>query len=76
MHDIILNPEEAEEENAYCCEVLGEIENPFSYSVMLRPEGTDGDRYILIDMKKSKWNRMRSDHLNVIIPRDRILLLK
>ena len=76
MHDIILNIDEEEHENAFCCTVLGEIENPFSYSIMLRPEGTEGDRYLLIDMKKSRWNRMRCDRLNVIIPQDKVLLLK
>ena len=63
-------------ENLFHCKVLGEIENPFSCSIMLRPEGKEGDRYILIDLNKEKWNDRRSEYLDIYMPIDKILLLK
>ncbi|MBR2696466.1 MAG: ATP-binding cassette domain-containing protein [Parasporobacterium sp.] len=68
--------EEQETVNRFSCRVVGEIENPFSYSIMLRPEGTEGERYILIDLGKNMWNSMRTDHLTILLPKEKILLLK
>ena len=80
MHDVHIVDWETsvtyEKENAFHCKVLGEIENPFSYSVMLRPDGKNGDRYILIDLEKPVWNQMRKEYLDVCLPKDKILLLK
>lgn len=77
MHDVkILRNKEEEVENSFHCRVIGEIENPFSVSVMLRPNGKEGDRYILIDLNKERWNAIREDHLDVVLPAEKILLLK
>lgn len=43
MHDVLICEKEgallvANRDNVFRCHVIGEIENPFSYSVMLRPE--------------------------------------
>ena len=63
-------------DNSFHCKVIGEIENPFSYSIMLHPEGTEGDRYILIDLRKKIWETQRSPFMDVCLPPDKILLLK
>ena len=63
-------------DNCFRCKVIGEIENPFSYSIMLRPDGTEGDRYILVDLRKKIWETERSDSMDIILPPDKILLLK
>lgn len=76
MHDVKINDEGLSDENAFTCDVIGEIENPFSYSVMLRPEGVRSDRYILIDLKKHRWEQIRAPRLDIILPSDKILLLK
>lgn len=76
MHDVMINEGGADDANAFVCDVTGEIENPFSYSVMLRPEGVRSEKYILIDLKKSRWEQLRAKKLNIILPADKILLLK
>ena len=80
MHDVrILDGEQADnisKDNVFHCKVTGEIENPFSYSVMLRPDGKNGERYILIDLDKPVWNEMRAGYLDVCLPAEKILLLK
>ncbi len=82
MHDLkIIDSEEKAEslyhpENRFRCKVIGEIENPFSATVMLRPDGKDGDRYLLIDLNKERWNAMRQEYLDIYLPPDHILLLE
>ncbi|MBR3309127.1 MAG: ATP-binding cassette domain-containing protein [Lachnospiraceae bacterium] len=80
MHDVKLlrhnGDHQASAENAFHCKVIGEIENPFSCSIMLRPDGKEGERYILVDLNKERWNEIRSEYLDVCLPSEKILLLK
>ena len=76
MHDIILADQENTSVNSFRCKVMGEIENPFSYSIMLLPDGIDSSKYILMDLDKSEWNKIRSDSLTIEIPPEKVLLLK
>ena len=40
-------------ENSFRCQIVGEIENPFSYTLMLKPLGSVGDTPILWEVDKS-----------------------
>lgn len=61
--------------NCFRCHLIGEIENPFSFSIMLRPEGAEGERYLLVDISKSLWLKNRSETLDIHIPPENLLLL-
>jgi len=70
MHDI----QEAGAENRFCLEVAEEIENPFSYTIMLRKEGGTG--MIGWQMSKEKWAGLRNGSVTVCLPPEKLLLLK
>ena len=74
LHDVKLGT--GEEENAVNCQVVDEIENPFSYTVMLRPVNGDKKVPFGIQLRKSVWGEVRSETLTVCLPPDAILLLK
>ena len=77
MHNIILaDQDNTSAVNSFSCKVTGEIENPFSYSIMLHPDGHDSSKYILMDLDKSEWNKIRADKLRIEIPPEKVLLLK
>lgn len=73
MHDI--QPGGAGE-NVFRCEVVEEIENPFSFTIMLRPAGKKGAALIGWETDKDAWQRLRADAMTVAIPPENILLLK
>lgn len=74
MHDVQVSSEK--DENTIDCKVMGEIENPFSYTVMLHPMGKNAKTQIGIQMNKSDWKRMRDNRLTACFPSDAILLLE
>ncbi|MBR4457443.1 MAG: sulfate/molybdate ABC transporter ATP-binding protein [Clostridia bacterium] len=75
MHDI--RPAGPEDEtNVFDCRVEEEIENPFSFTLMLRPEGTESVQPIGWETDKARWRAMRSDRIRICIPEDRILILR
>lgn len=84
MHDIRIldfaKPDSQQTENpdtnCFECRVIGEIENPFSYSLMLQPSPERSERYLLVDVRKSLWNEKKKDRLTIQLPPDKILLLK
>ncbi|MDD6189959.1 MAG: ATP-binding cassette domain-containing protein [Clostridiales bacterium] len=63
-------------ENAFRCSVVEEIENPFSFTVMLRPVGADKGVPIGWEMDKEAWRSIRSEELEVCFPDESLLLLK
>ena len=71
MHDIC----SGDGENAFRCRVVEEIENPFSYTVMLRPLGAEGAAPLGWEMGKEKWNDLRADEVTVHFPAGSVLLL-
>lgn len=75
-HDVLFAKAGEEQPNTFCCRVTGEIENPFSYSLMLRPDSEEAERYILVDIGKELWNSIRASRVYVTLPPERILLLK
>ncbi|MBR3243380.1 MAG: ATP-binding cassette domain-containing protein [Parasporobacterium sp.] len=62
--------------NVFHCRVIGKIENPFSYSIMMRPVQEPGDRYILVEMRKALWEKKQAEFLDIYLPPEKILLLK
>lgn len=63
-------------ENAFRCVVEQEIENPFSYTIMLRPEGKECRTPIGWELDKEDWMRLRGPVQQISIPACAILLLK
>ena len=69
MHDI----RPGRGKNAFRCRVVGEIENPFSYAVMLQatPAAPVG-----WEMNKELWRTLRAEEIEVCLPPEALLLLK
>ena len=63
-------------ENSFLCRVVEEIENPFSYTVMLRPLGRKAARPIGWELDKERWRQLRGDQVEIHLPRGSILLLE
>ena len=72
MHDIC----KGGEENAFRCRVVGEIENPFSYTIMLRPIGLNNSISIGWELDKETWSELRAEEVDICLPKEDILLLK
>ena len=75
MHDI--RPAmESDTVNVFPCRVEEVVENPFSFTVMLRPEGTDASRAVGWETDKETWRRHHAERLVIHLPPDAILPLK
>lgn len=72
MHDICPGPGK----NSYRCRVVEEIENPFSYTIMLKPIHGNGASLIGWEMDKDTWKRIRSEEIEISLPPEGLLLLK
>ena len=73
MHDVRL-AEAQGEPNAFLCRVEETIENPFSCTVLLRPEGAASP--IGWELDKERWRQTRAERLRVCLPPESMLLLK
>ncbi|MGN0773899.1 MAG: sulfate/molybdate ABC transporter ATP-binding protein [Candidatus Ventricola sp.] len=73
MHDVLAGDQAG---NALRCEVVEEIENPFSYTVMLRPQGAPQAKPIGWELDKNAWSRRRADTVTVCLPPEHLLLLR
>ena len=71
MHDI----RPGSGENEAVCDVTEVIENPFSFTVMLRPEGRADTAPVGWEMTKEEWNALRADRLRVHFPEEALLAL-
>ena len=69
------NGSAAREVNRIDCIVAEEIENPFSFTVMLRPEGAPPGALIGWEMEKEIWRKTRVQRVRVCLPPEEILLL-
>ncbi len=80
MHDLrILSPgmTGTEAENRFVCIVDEEIENPFSYTIMIRPREAGPEcTPIGIELDKKAWQDIKKDELTVCFPPEKILLLR
>ena len=66
-----------EGENAFRCRVTEVIENPFSYTVMLRPVSAPPDSVpIGWEMEKPLWKALQAEEITVHLPVNTILQLK
>lgn len=72
MHD--LRPDGTE--NRFRCRLAEEIENPFSYTLMLRSVDAADDALIGWETGKERWESMRADELEICLPMNALLLLK
>ena len=64
------------EVNRFVCRVEEEIENPFSFTIMLCPEGQKDLQPIGWEMDKEQWRALRAECLPVCLPPEGLLLLK
>ena len=62
--------------NGFLCRVVEEIENPFSYTVMLQPVNSTGACPIGWELDKGVWNRLRGPEVHVCLPPEALLPLK
>ena len=72
MHDVRPGPGE----NSFLCDVTSVIENPFSFTVMLRPVGSEGAVPLGWEMEKAQWNALRAERLEIHLPSEAIVLLR
>ena len=63
-------------ENTYRCHVAEEIENPFSYTIMLEPLNAKCTALIGWELLKKDWEQLRADEVTIHIPAEAILLLR
>ena len=70
MHDICPGAGK----NAFCCQVVREIENPFSYTVMLQTNPAAAS--MGWEMGKERWKTLRAEEVEVCLPPEALLLLK
>ena len=72
MHD--LTPDETE--NSFRCRLVEEIENPFSFTLMLRRVDRPDAAPVGWETDKETWNRLRAEELTIALPKRGLLLLK
>ena len=72
MHDLC--PQGGE--NAVLCQVVEEIENPFSVTVRLRPRGRTDTVPLGMELSKEQWAAIRCELLPVGFPGDKLLWLE
>ena len=70
MHDI----RSGQGKNSFRCRVAGEIENPFSYTVMLQANPSAAP--IGWEMNKELWQSLRAEEVEICLPPEALLLLK
>lgn len=63
-------------ENSFHCRVVSEIEDPFYYTMMLRPVEADEGIPIGWLLDKDTWLNMRSKEVDICLPTESILLLR
>lgn len=72
MHDI----RPGQGKNGFRCQVVEEIENPFSYTVMLKPVNSACSCPIGWEMEKEVWRKLRAPEVSVCLPPESLLFLK
>ena len=70
MHDV----RPGEGENSFLCRVTEVIENPFSVTVML--QAAEGSQSIGMELPKEQWESVKSDRLQVCLPKEKLLPLR
>ena len=65
-----------EGENSILCRVASEIENPFSYTIMLRPESSTNSVPVGLELDKATWNSLRQETISICLPPEHLIPLK
>ena len=73
MHDIA---DGMDGRNTFVFDVVEEIENPFSMTVMVKAKDAEHAHPIGWEMDKDVWQRCRKDQLTLCLPPENILLLR
>ena len=63
-------------ENHIRCQVIEEIENPFTYTLMLKPAGSNAAQTFGWSVSRDIWEANRADYVDIHIPQEAILLLR
>ena len=63
-------------ENSILCHVVEEIENPFSYVIMLRPADKNDSIPVAFETDKATWNSIRQETINICLPQEFLIPLK
>ena len=74
LHDLKII--ENQRENTFLCEIIEEIEHPFSYTLMLHPINGEQSGQFGIQVEKERWEKEHKKNLFVHFPVEKILLLK
>lgn len=64
------------EDNAVLCQVVREIENPFSYTILLKPAHQDAGKPFGWEMEKPLWQAIGAQEMLVCLPQDKLLALR
>ena len=72
MHDVL----PGEGENAFRCRLAEEIENPFSYTLMLRNADAPDALPVGWETDKAAWQALRAEELTIRLPKESLLLLR
>ena len=72
MHELCAG----EGENSFRCRVVEEVENPFSFTVLLRPIDEEGAACLAWEVEKELWNTLRGEEVTIQLPPKSLLLLK
>ena len=65
-----------EGENSFRCRLVEEIENPFSFTLMLQLVDHPDSLPIGWETDKATWNALRADELTINLPKEHLLLLR
>lgn len=63
-------------ENSILCRVVEEIENPFSYVIMLRPEGKNDTIPVGFETDKAAWDSIRQETISICMPKEFLIPLQ
>jgi len=72
MHDLRYG----EGDNCFRCRLVEEIENPFSFTLMLRPVDQPDSVPVGWETDKDTWSAVRSDEFTISLPKECLLLLR
>lgn len=72
MHDLCYG----EGENGFRCDVTEVIENPFSFTIMLRPAGQKEAGTFGWETDKALWEKVRADQIPIRLPKEKLMLLR
>lgn len=58
------------------CKLVREMENPTSFTILVKPEKENNITPLCIAVEKSRWQALHAESVNVFLPPEKILLLE